>query len=171
MQKQTKNNLYLLLLVITLLLTYFALKKKYAIDADLRLPLSTDVIESIEITHSNVLKLKKQNDTWLLVSPLQGEIRKEKIEKILTYLQLPVKAGFDANPDQFSLYGLDKARLTVKLNDETLSFGQLNTNEQMHYVLFKNKVYLVHPFLQISFDVSAADLLVENETETLSNMN
>lgn len=166
MQKNTRQNLLLLLIVAILAASIFLFKQDRKTDQALRLPINTNDISTITIQHGNTIRLTKHEQQWQMLWPSQGLVKPERIEKMLTHLMLPLAGGFPVEQADLSLYGLEQPRMQVILNNETLSFGMLNTMQQMHYIQFKNTVYLARPFLQISFDKSVNELLIATETDT-----
>ena len=158
---QSKLNLILLGLVVLLATAVYVVKQNRQQDTELRLPINTQTLSRIEIQHTSNLTLQKKADDWYLIFPQQGKVHPERMEKILSHLNLPLDGGFAAQETDLSLYGLDQPTLLVKLDEQILRFGHLNTLRQMHYIEFAGKVYLAPPFLQISFDHSVDDLLIK----------
>jgi len=157
---QAKLNWILLSIIIGLAGIAVAINKHKSKDHELRLPIKVNELTVIAIKHNQEIKLEKKNSYWTMTSPQQGRINQERMQKILTNLQLPIQGGFETS-NQLTLYGLDKPRMQVKLNNNLLSFGQLNTMKQMHYIEYQGKIYLASPFLQTAFDHSAEALIMQ----------
>ena len=150
-QKTKRRNLLLFLLTIVLAITIFALKEIKAKKELIYFPIDTKSLEEIIIHQTPAITLKKIDNSWFVIQGEPFPANKKAMQNIFDMLSSPLRDEYPLSEVSLKELSLQAPNLKVELNGESLSFGTLSPLEQMHYVLFKDKVYLASPFLQVRF--------------------
>jgi hypothetical protein len=85
--------------------------------------------------------LERQADGWHMVQPVTARADAFTIERLLAMLDARSLARYPAK--DLARYGLEEPIARVTFNDETFSFGAVNTMTREQYVLAQNGVYAI----------------------------
>lgn len=165
MQRNKKTNLILFVFLFFLALAIYIIKEKAQQSQNIYLPLKVSAIEHILIKQSPFIELNKINNEWTMLQPGTGKINKQQMQKALDMLASPLAAEYELNEVSLQELSLLPPNLQVIIDGEALEFGMLSPIDQLHYIKFKNKVYLARPFLLIRFSQSAEEFLKPHEPE------
>ena len=163
LQKTKQRNSLLFLLMIALAITIFALKEIKAKKELIYFPIDTKSLEEIIIHQTPAITLKKIDNLWFVIQGEPFPANKKAVQNIFDMLSTPLRDEYPLSEVSFKELSLEPPNLKVELDGEPLSFGSLSPIDQMHYVRFKDKVYLASPFLQVRFSQSIKTFLKPNE--------
>jgi hypothetical protein len=140
-------NLVLLLALIGIgLYVYFAPEDK-AETAFALSQLPRDDIGTIRIERPDhqPIEIEKRGESWHMLSPFNTRADPFQVDRLLDIAQGTSRQKLPR--EDLQRFNLDPALLTVRLNDQSFSFGSINdvTNEQ--YLATGDAVYLVAPYL------------------------
>lgn len=102
-------------------------------------------ITRIEITRekrSNIV-LENINNRWLMTQPLQIAANPKIVKQLLRIPEFNSHAVYRIEPHELAKYGLDKPKIELKLNAQTLSFGGIDPVNSKRYVGVDDKLKLV----------------------------
>jgi hypothetical protein len=116
--------------------------------------LDPDQITSIRIDRqTESLVFIKDGNHWHMSMPLQGRANEERITELRALAVITPLAQYDVQSIDLERYGLTTPRLSVRLNDIRILFGDLNPANQRRYVLTENHLFLIadniFPILQL----------------------
>jgi hypothetical protein len=121
--------------------------------------LSRDQIDRVRIKRDNAAdtEMEKQNGNWHMLRPYNTRVEQLQIDRLLDIAS--ATASEQLAHENLARYGLDPARLTVTLNDQAFTFGNINevTNEQ--YLGTGNSVYLVRTYFGYGIPVDVTKLI------------
>lgn len=163
LQKAKRRNLLLLLAMLALAFAVYGLKEFKTKKSLIYLPVDTQSLDQIIIHQTPAITLKKIDNSWFVMQGEPFPVNKKAMQDILDMLSSPVRDEYELSEVSLKELSLDPPNLNIQLNADTLSFGALSRLEQMHYVQFKDKVYLASPFLQVRFSQSIKTFLKPNE--------
>jgi len=98
----------------------------------------------IERKDKETIRFNKQNNTWVMQSPYQINAHQQRIDSILNLLTSNSADQLDVNKTDLSRLLLDDPQITLKLNNEVFAFGDINPLDKKRYVLYRDKVHLIH---------------------------
>jgi len=152
-------NLVLLLALVAIGL-YAYLRPTEDVQQSIRVTqLKRDDINRIRLQrNANVdLRLEKRHGSWYVTQPYQTHAEPLQVDRLLDLTMTTASGEFPAQ--NLSRYGLDPASVTVTLNDQSFSFGDINeiTNEQ--YLASDGRVYLVRTYHGYSLPTNMAELI------------
>ena len=163
LQKAKRRNLLLLLAMLILALAVYALKEFKLKTNLIYFPIDVLMLDEIIIYQTPAITLKKIDDAWHVILGEPSPANKKAMQNIFDMLSSPVRDEYSVADISLKELSLDPPNLKVELNGEALTFGTLSPLEQMHYVQFKDKVYLASPFLQVRFSQSLKAFMKPNE--------
>ncbi len=162
--KKAKNRNIVLFLAMLLLASAVYAVKEYKLKKNLiHLPIDVLQLDEIIIQQTPAITLKKIDGTWHVIQGGPSPANKKAMQNIFDMLSSPVRDEYSVADISLKELSLDPPNLKVELNGETLAFGTLSPLEQMHYVHFRDKVYLASPFLQVRFNQSLKAFMKPNE--------
>ncbi len=85
--------------------------------------------------------LTRTNDAWRIVEPYSARAEASQVERLLTILSVRTLTRYGAN--DLAKYGLDGIPPKLTLNDQSFSFGAVNTMTREQYVLTRDSVYAI----------------------------
>ena len=102
---------------------------------------------------------RQTNGTWAMQSPKQGVVNATRLTQLLTILDEPVAASYDATTQDLKRYGLQPSLASLIFNGQRLAFGDANPVSHNRYILNQNKIQLVSEAVYGLLTGDAADLL------------
>lgn len=130
--------------------------------------LKRDAVDYVRVQRASGMdmQIRKHNGTWLMSGPYHTRVDPLQVDRLLDITLATASQKFKA--ENLARYGLDPAKISVTLNDQTFDFGNINdvTNEQ--YIANGENVYLVRTYLgyNVPTDVTkllSRKLLADNE--------
>ena len=85
--------------------------------------------------------LKRESSQWRMLEPVRARVDAFQIERLLGVLATASEARYAAA--DLARYGLDKPQATLTLNEESFSFGAVNTMTREQYVLTAHGVHAI----------------------------
>ncbi|MDX1487153.1 MAG: hypothetical protein R3268_03055 [Acidiferrobacterales bacterium] len=139
-------NLGLFLLVVLLgLAVYYLRTSEPQASAPALTKLKPDDIERARILFADgdEVRLQKQGQRWLLVSPVHARTNQAMTRNLLTLATANSILRWPASADNLKKYRLDAPTLTIWLNDAEISVGMEHAFKDARYVLHGNQIHLV----------------------------
>lgn len=101
-------------------------------------------IESVKIETADVaLLLKRDNDGWLLESPIRWPANNTDIERLLNITSVKTDSRLAADEIDLSTLGLQFPKASLQLNDTLVLFGVTNNIGARRYTMVGATVYLL----------------------------
>ena len=173
LQKTKRRNLLLFLAMLLLAFAVYAVKE-YKLKTNLiYFPIDVLKLDEIIIYQTPAITLKKIDGAWHVIQEEPSPANNKAMQNIFDMLSSPLRDEYSVADISLKELSLDPPNLKVELNGEALTFGTLSPLEQMHYVHFRDKVYLASPFLQVRFSQSLKafkkpnEAIVETKNESL----
>lgn len=85
--------------------------------------------------------LTMQDGVWRIAEPFSARAETSQVERLLAILAVRALTRYDAN--DLAKYGLDATPPKLTLDDQTFSFGAVNTMTREQYVLTRDFVYAI----------------------------
>ena len=85
--------------------------------------------------------LERQDATWRMTSPLQARADAFQVGRVLSILGARSTVRYRA--DDLARFGLDRPLAKVTVDDQSFTYGALNTTTREQYVLTGESVYVV----------------------------
>jgi hypothetical protein len=101
--------------------------------------------------------LERRPDGWHMIQPVPARADSFHIERLLAVLDERSLARYPVQ--DLERYGLDKPIARLTLNDETFSFGAVNTMTREQYVLARDGVYAIPLSQRTALPRDAASLI------------
>jgi hypothetical protein len=89
----------------------------------------------------STVELERGSEGWRMTAPFAARADALQVERLLAILDARSLARYPAQ--DLGRYGLDAPIATLSLNDETFSFGAVNTMTREQYVLGRDGVYAI----------------------------
>lgn len=107
--------------------------------------LSADAVEAIEVARPEqpAVRLQRTDGQWRLTAPLNARADSFAIDSLLRMTQAPIDSTITPADAELARYGLDRPRLTVRLNDTEIRFGEAHPLKDEHYVQYQSRVHLI----------------------------
>lgn len=119
--------------------------------------LTAEQINFISIKQANrtTIELTKQDDEWVITSPITAPGNSSRIELLLSLLSQPISSQQTISPQTpLTKFGINDQSSQLILNQHQFTFGDTNTIDQNRYILHNNTLYLIndniHPLLNTS---------------------
>ena len=119
--------------------------------------LTAEQINHISVKQANrpTIELAKQDDEWLITSPITAPGNSSRVELLLSLLSQPISGQQTiSSQTQLAEFGINEQSSQLILNQHQFTFGDTNTIDQTRYILYNNTLYLVndniHPLLNTS---------------------
>lgn len=148
--KRIVLNLVLMLLVIGLALgAWWWNDQKNATQLTSIVPFAVGDVKTLVIERQteqpeqNTLEFTRQDDQWLMTKPKVFPANRMRLRQVLTLIDEPVQAQYDADAQQLTAYGLKPPQVTLTINDEVVALGKSNPVSGNRYVLHQDKVKLI----------------------------
>ena len=138
------------LLVVIFVLTVIIFFNKNEIEDEL-LPLSSinpKSIININVQRKNLdnLFFSKSDGVWNMITPLQFQANRARIESILKILETKSYKQFNLDEVDIAQFALRSPAVILELNENKFSFGTNNPINQRRYILFNKKIHMVDDF-------------------------
>lgn len=161
-----KRNLLLLLIVITLALLVW-LRPGIA-PPEPAIPLTTlqpSSVNHIQISDASgrSIQLQKQAERWRMIAPQPAPANHDRVRQLLGITTTPVHSHFPA-PQDLTQFGLAPAGIQLKLNQLTLTFGDIDPVYQRRYVLVDRRIHLIDDGFQHHL-LAAAEAFIQPDAE------
>jgi hypothetical protein len=136
--------LFLLVLLLGLAVYYLRTTEQQAPATPLT-QLKPEDIERARILFADgdEVRLQKQTQRWVLVTPVQARVSQAMISNLLTLATANSELQWPASADNLKKYGLDAPKLRIWLDDVEVSVGAEHAFKDARYVLHDNQVHLV----------------------------
>lgn len=89
----------------------------------------------------SVIALERQEQEWRMTAPIAARAETFQVERLLSILDARSAVRYPAG--ELERFGLDKPHASLALEDQTLTYGAINTTTREQYVLTRAHVYLV----------------------------
>ena len=156
MKKQWLITLLLLVAALNLYLLVHIEQKRSVEQSpqDTLTSLDPERITSIRIDRqTESLVFRKDGDHWQMIMPLQDKANEERMTELRALAVITPLGQYDVQSVDLARYGLTTPRLSVRLNDTQILFGDLNPANQRRYVLAEKHLFLIadniFPILQL----------------------
>ena len=138
------------LLVIIFVLSVIIFFNKNEIEDEL-LPLSSinpKSIININVQRKNLdnLFFSKSDGVWNMITPLQFQANRARIESILKILETKSYKQFNLDEVDIAQFALRNPAIILELNENKFSFGTNNPINQRRYILFNKKIHMIDDF-------------------------
>jgi len=101
-------------------------------------------IESVEIqTADTALTLKRDNDGWMLESPIRWPANDVNVERLLGIASVETDSRLAANEIDLATLGLKFPKAILRLNDTEVLFGATNNIGARRYTMVGSTVFLL----------------------------
>lgn len=147
MQSRLVINLVLLIFIVSVTLFLTLTKTEEEIKTPTLVSnVAVDQINKIVIERKDkeTILLSKQNNIWMMQSPYRINANQQRINSILNLLTSNSADQLDVNKTDLARLLLDDPQITLKLNNEVFAFGDINPLDKKRYVLYRDKVHLIH---------------------------
>ncbi len=156
MQKSNLLNLVLLTFVIILAsVIYLSEEKNTELErlSDIDISEITSII--IEHNQSTTAILRQEDNHWQITQPVTIAANEFRINSLLKLINSPVHSKYSAAEVDMASMGLDKPVTSIKLNDQTITFGITNPATNLTYIKLGGSVYTIedvyYPLLSSNF--------------------
>ena len=138
------------LLVVIFVLSVIIFFNKNEIEDEL-LPLSSinpKSIININVQRKNLdnLSFSKSDGVWNMITPLQFQANRARIESILKILETKSYKQFNLDEVDIAQFALRSPAVILELNENKFSFGTNNPINQRRYILFNKKIHMIDDF-------------------------
>ncbi len=114
-------------------------------------PLGPAEIESMEIqTADESIALRRLGQAWSLEAPIQWPANQINVARLLEIVDTPIESSLPADEIDLSTLGLEFPRARLRLNQQSILFGETNNIGQRRYVMIDSTVYLL-PDIHLPF--------------------
>ncbi|MBA3756092.1 MAG: DUF4340 domain-containing protein [Nitrosomonas sp.] len=119
---------------------------------------SVEAMQSLRIVRQQQeIALKRLDDRWYLMKPVQARADEKKVREILEIL---VATGHQRFPlADLERFGLDQPNVQLYIDDEYFGFGGFAPTTHQQYVATGDHVYLISPRYVLALPSSASDLI------------
>lgn len=156
MQKKNLLNLILFIIVISLAcVIYFSEENNTELEK--LSTINVDEITSITIQHNQNTTsiIRKKDNHWQITEPANIAANDFRINSVLKLINSPIHSKYSVNEVDLTSLGLDKPTTSIKLNDQTISFGIINPATNLRYIRLGESVYTIedvyYPLLSSNF--------------------
>ncbi len=107
-------------------------------------PLRPAEVESMEIqTADESIALRRVGQAWSLEAPIQWPANQINVARLLEIVDTPIESSLPADEIDLSTLGLEFPRARLRLNQQSILFGETNNIGQRRYVMIDSTVYLL----------------------------
>lgn len=110
---------------------------------------------------SNIV-LENIKNHWLMTQPMQIAADPKIVKQLLKIPEFTSQAVYRVEPHELAKYGLDKRKIELKLNQQTLSFGGIDPVNSRRYVSVDEKLKLVTDTFYHHLVATAAHFAAKN---------
>jgi hypothetical protein len=156
MHKKNLLNLILFIIVLTLASVIY-----FSEDENTELvklsAVNVSEITSITIQHKQkITTIDKQKDNhWQITKPVNIAANDFRINSILKIINSPVHSQYAVSEVSLAKFGLDKPVISIKFNDQNISFGIINPATNLRYIRLDDSIYTIedvyYPLLSSNF--------------------
>lgn len=108
--------------------------------------------------------LEKNNQKWLITTPVSDEANPETISLLLKFLNLKSRHQHKITEQkQLARYELDQPQVSLFLNDQQFDFGLTNDFNHLRYVLHDGTVHSVKDITHHLLVADAETFIIKNE--------
>ncbi len=135
--------LIILIIVFTYIGNRYDVKTGFQAEKTLS-PLGPAEIESMEIqTADESIALRRVGQAWSLEAPIQWPANQINVARLLEIVDTPIESSLPADEIDLSTLGLEFPRARLRLNQQSILFGETNNIGQRRYVMIDSTVYLL----------------------------
>lgn len=98
---------------------------------------------SIQRAGQPAIELARRSDQWWLTAPLKAMANEVRVGELLNLAITTSDTHYKAAKLNLAKYGLAMPEVSVKLNDQTFAFGDINPFNYRRYVRVGDTVYLI----------------------------
>ncbi|MCG8323871.1 MAG: DUF4340 domain-containing protein, partial [Thiotrichales bacterium] len=169
------NLVLLLFIVAAVLFLSFTETNDEAVAPVLLSDTDPDQITSIIIQRrdKDEVRFEKHDGGWQMQAPYRARAHQTRIDAMLRLLSAGSAAALAVAQLDLANLKLDAPDVVLKLNNEEFAFGDINPLDKKRYVLYEDKVHLIHDTLHPQLTTSATfyiDPLVIPETESIQQV-
>lgn len=142
--------LIILIIVFTYIGNRYDVKTGFQTEKTLS-PLRPAEVESMEIqTADESIALRRLGQAWSLEAPIQWPANQINVARLLEIVDTPIESSLPADEIDLSALGLEFPRARLRLNQQSILFGETNNIGQRRYVMIDSTVYLL-PDIHLPF--------------------
>ncbi len=142
--------LIILIIVFTYIGNRYDVKTGFQAEKTLS-PLGPAEIESMEIqTADESIALRRVGQAWSLEAPIKWPANQINVARLLEIVDTPIESSLPADEIDLSTLGLEFPRARLRLNQQSILFGETNNIGQRRYVMIDSTVYLL-PDIHLPF--------------------
>ncbi len=135
--------LIILIIVFTYIGNRYDVKTGFQAEKTLS-PLRPAEVESMEIqTADESIALRRLGQAWSLEAPIQWPANQINVARLLEIVDTPIESSLPADEIDLSALGLEFPRARLRLNQQSILFGETNNIGQRRYVMIDSTVYLL----------------------------
>ncbi len=135
--------LIILIIVFTYIGNRYDVKTGFQAEKTLS-PLRPAEVESMEIqTADESIALRRLGQAWSLEAPIQWPANQINVARLLEIVDTPIESSLPADEIDLSTLGLEFPRARLRLNQQSILFGETNNIGQRRYVMIDSTVYLL----------------------------
>ncbi len=135
--------LIILIIVFTYIGNRYDVKTGFQAEKTLS-PLGPAEIESMEIqTADESIALRRVGQAWSLEAPIKWPANQINVARLLEIVDTPIESSLPADEIDLSALGLEFPRARLRLNQQSILFGETNNIGQRRYVMIDSTVYLL----------------------------
>ncbi len=135
--------LIILIIVFTYIGNRYDVKTGFQAEKTLS-PLGPAEIESMEIqTADESIALRRVGQAWSLEAPIKWPANQINVARLLEIVDTPIESSLPADEIDLSTLGLEFPRARLRLNQQSILFGETNNIGQRRYVMIDSTVYLL----------------------------
>ncbi len=168
MDKRLFINIGLLAFIALLLILILNSNEETKQEAEKLSSIDQSEIVKIRVARKNLdnFIFDKNNEAWLMISPLKIRANNARINAMLRLLKAESHSQLKPTDVELEALGLDEPAVILRLNNHEFKFGNTDAIDQRRYVLFKETIHLTNDFLYNQLMTNAAffatpQLLVE----------
>ncbi len=135
--------LIILIIVFTYIGNRYDVKTGFQAEKTLS-PLRPAEVESMEIqTADESIALRRLGQAWSLEAPIKWPANQINVARLLEIVDTPIESSLPADEIDLSTLGLEFPRARLRLNQQSILFGETNNIGQRRYVMIDSTVYLL----------------------------
>ncbi len=135
--------LIILIIVFTYIGNRYDVKTGFQAEKTLS-PLRPAEVESMEIqTADESIALRRVGQAWSLEAPIKWPANQINVARLLEIVDTPIESSLPADEIDLSTLGLEFPRARLRLNQQSILFGETNNIGQRRYVMIDSTVYLL----------------------------
>lgn len=158
LSQRTLLNLIMLVLVGTLAFMAYRQTQLSESKPDRLIKLDKEQITRIYIQRPQQadIALEKRAQDWFITQPYQLRASEARIKDLLRFAHTGAATHYSADTLDLSKYALDKPAQSLRYNDTTVLFGNINAMDKRRYLQIGSQVYLVPDTVSYLLSAEAA---------------